>query len=380
MSLQQPPLALYIHFPWCVKKCPYCDFNSHPINGEIPAKPYAKKIIEDLGYHKDFLNGREIKSIFLGGGTPSAFPSKEMKNIFEYIFSNLNIKASTEITLEANPGTIERNHFKIYRDMGINRVSIGAQSFQNKQLSLLGRIHNASHIYRAIDELVESGFDNFNIDIMHGLPKQTVEQAINDLEIAISLKPKHISWYQLTLEPKTVFYNNPPELPNEDVLFEIEKYGKDLLSDHKFHQYEVSAYSYKNEFKSQHNLNYWKFGDYIGVGAGAHSKITNISSQNIVRMSKYRSPKRYINSTPMIEDFEIVSADTLPYEFMMNILRIKSGFTKELFETRTGLSYTTIEKRISLAMDKRLLKQDEHLILPTNKGHRYLNDLITLFL
>ena len=378
--MKTPPTSLYIHFPWCVQKCPYCDFNSHPIKSKIPSKEYINKLIFDMDLHKNLFQERQIQSIFLGGGTPSAFPSADMEILFKYIFRSLNLKPQAEITLEANPGSIERNHFKTYRDMGINRISIGAQSFQNDKLKSLGRIHDDKHIYQAVDEITSSGFQNFNIDIMHGLPKQTKKDAIYDLMEAIKLKPTHISWYQLTLEPKTPFFNNPPTLPNEDTLDHIEQAGKKLLEKFLYNQYEVSAYSKNKNNQSIHNINYWEFGDYIGVGAGAHSKITNTQSNIISRISKHKSPRRYLSESSPIDNYERITKKALVYEFMINALRLKNGFTKELFESRTGLKYIDICNKIIEAQEKGLiLSNQQNIIKPSKKGETFLNDLITIF-
>jgi putative oxygen-independent coproporphyrinogen III oxidase len=378
--MKTPPTSLYIHFPWCVQKCPYCDFNSHPIHSEIPSKEYIKKLIFDIDSHKELFQERQIQSIFLGGGTPSAFPSRDMEFLFKYIFKYLNLKPQAEITLEANPGSIERNHFKIYKNMGINRISIGAQSFQNDKLRALGRIHDDKHIYKAIDEITSSGFQNFNIDIMHGLPKQTKKDAMYDLMEAIKLQPTHISWYQLTLEPKTVFFNNPPKLPHEDTLLDIETAGKEMLETFLYKQYEVSAYSTNTTNQSAHNMNYWEFGDYIGIGAGAHSKITNTKSNIISRISKHRSPRRYLSENSIVDSYEKVTKESLIYEFMINALRLKNGFTKELFESRTGLKYIDISNKITEAQEKYLiLINQQGIIKPSQKGEIFLNNLITIF-
>jgi putative oxygen-independent coproporphyrinogen III oxidase len=376
--LKLPPLSLYIHFPWCVKKCPYCDFNSHPIKNKIPAKEYIDALIRDLTSHLDALQDRKIISIFLGGGTPSAFSSTEMARLFEFLFKNIPLEDQVEITIEANPGTIEHGNFSEYKDMGINRVSLGVQSFQNEKLKSLGRIHDNAQVETAINNLTTAGFHNFNIDIMHGLPSQTVEDALYDLQKAIDFNPTHLSWYQLTLEPNTKFYAFPPTLPDEDTLYEIERQGKTLLDNSGFSQYEISAYSKSPETQAKHNLNYWLFGDYIGIGAGAHGKLTDIKNKTIMRIWKHRHPKQYLSQPKYIQGFETITEDEIPYEFMINALRLNQGITQDVFENRTGISIKNIAKPLAMARSKSLLLPS-NVIQTTKLGKRYLNDLTTLF-
>ncbi len=377
--LKLPPLSLYIHFPWCVKKCPYCDFNSHTIQNTIPGKEYTDALIQDLESHLPDIQGREIISIFMGGGTPSAFPTKEMARLFEYIFKNIKLSEKVEITIEANPGTIEHGNFLDYKNMGINRVSLGVQSFQNDKLKALGRIHNDTQVEQSINLLTQAGFNNFNIDLMHGLPNQNLEDALFDLQSAINFKPTHLSWYQLTLEPNTPFHNNPPALPDEDALFDIETEGKQLIASAGFNQYEVSAYSKSIETRAQHNLNYWQFGDYIGIGAGAHGKLTDIKTGIITRIWKYRHPERYLSKPDFIRGMEGIMHQDLPYEFMLNALRLNDGFKINQFENYTGLPIQTIQPQIDLAIEKNMLKQEKGRIYPSLFGQRYLNDLIDIF-
>lgn len=375
-----PPLGLYIHIPWCIKKCPYCDFNSHFLKEKIPSKKYLEILLMDFKSQVNNLQGRKFSSVFFGGGTPSLFPVQELSYLLNYLFNHNFIDNEAEITIEVNPGAIEHGKFKDYKAIGINRVSLGVQSFQNKKLSSIGRIHSNVDIYKSISDLIKSSFDNFNIDLMHGLPGQTVEDACFDINAAIALNPTHLSWYQLTIEPNTEFFRYPPKLPNEDILFNIEKYGKKLLNSLGYEQYEISAYSKKSQYISKHNINYWKFGDYIGIGAGAHSKITFPQKNVITRYWNRKNPKLYmIESKFPYRHSEINLADR-PYEFMSNSLRLVQGFSKKEFEKSTGLSIHNIQSQINHAINKGLLAQKLEKFIPTNLGHNFLNDLLQIFL
>ncbi|MFZ9035390.1 MAG: radical SAM family heme chaperone HemW [Francisellaceae bacterium] len=372
------PLGLYIHFPWCVKKCPYCDFNSHPLRGDIPASDYAGRLLEDLAGHGEDIAGRKIQSVFLGGGTPSLFPLQELESVIDHLFGQDMLAADCEITLEANPGTIERGRFMDYQRMGINRISLGVQSLQNEKLKALGRIHSSDDVRAAVDEIFAAGIENFNIDLMHGLPDQSVNDALYDLKEAMDLNPTHLSWYQLTLEPHTLFAARPPKLPDETLLFEIEEEGKALIAASGFTQYEVSAYARSASLQSRHNLNYWRFGDYIGIGAGAHGKVTDASGK-IIRHAKHKHPKLYLGGRHLMQSQRQVVIDELPYEFMLNALRLNDGFEIELFEKRTGLAYATIQQDIDKAVAKQLIEVQNSRIYPTALGRRFLNDIINLF-
>ena len=294
--LSLPPLSLYIHVPWCVRKCPYCDFNSHESKGELPEQQYIETLLEDLKADSSYIQGRKIHSIFIGGGTPSLFSAEAYQRLFEEIQTLVPFADNIEITLEANPGTVEQGRFAEYRRIGINRLSIGIQSFDAEKLEALGRIHSNDEAIHAAEQAREAGFDNFNLDLMFGLPEQSTREALNDLKTAITLKPAHISWYQLTLEPNTVFHRYPPALPEDDLIFTMQETGQALLASHGYQHYETSAYT-KEGHACQHNLNYWRFGDYLGIGAGAHGKITLPEQNQIIRTRKSRQPDHYLNET-----------------------------------------------------------------------------------
>ncbi|WP_119343699.1 radical SAM family heme chaperone HemW [Facilibium subflavum] len=377
--IQLPTLSLYIHFPWCVKKCPYCDFNSHQLKSNIPAPEYISALIQDFKTHITELQGRQFHSIFLGGGTPSLFPSKDMAKLFEFFDKNNLIQPQAEITIEANPATIEHGKFTDYKAMGINRISLGVQSFQNDKLKALGRIHNNQDVYQAITSLTNAGFTNFNIDLMHGLPNQSPQDAVFDLQSALELNPTHLSWYQLTIEPNTAFAVKPPNLPDEDTLGVIEEQGKALIQQYDFLQYEVSAFA-KDACQAAHNLNYWRFGDYIGIGAGAHGKITDLTTGVIKRHWKRKHPSLYLAEKTFPYGQSIIDKTSLPYEFMLNILRLHEGFSTRQFESATGLKITEIKAPLKKALDKGLLVQQNECYIPSKLGRTFLNDLINLFL
>ena len=380
-----PPLSLYIHIPWCIKKCPYCDFNSHTSHNAIPEKTYLDSLLKDLDQDFEYAQGRSIKSIFIGGGTPSLFCPSGYSFLLEAINKKIDIDNSAEITIEANPGATEQQHYSGYLDAGINRLSIGAQSFSNQKLKSLGRIHSSSEITKAMDTATKAGFKQINLDLMFGLPNQTLEQALEDLETAIKLSPQHLSWYQLTLEPNTAFYNSPPELTTDDTVFEIQKKGLEILSGNGFERYEISAYA-KNNCQSRHNLNYWLFGDYIGIGAGAHGKITRINSLNTTETSvnrywKTRAPGDYLDTNkPFIADSKIIPDAELALEFMMNALRLSSGFNPALFEKRTGKPISSISKQLELAQSRGFINLSDDNIKASALGYGYLNDLLQIFL
>jgi putative oxygen-independent coproporphyrinogen III oxidase len=362
-----------------VKKCPYCDFNSHAQSGELPEKAYIERLLEDLANDAPRVVGREIQTIFIGGGTPSLFSPDAYRWLFAGIREHIAIAPDAEITLEANPGTIEYGQFSGYRDVGVNRVSLGVQSFNNEHLKKLGRIHRDQEVVQAVAELKHAGFDNFNLDLMHGLPDQTQTQAINDLHRAIELAPTHLSWYQLTLEPNTVFYSKPPKLPDDDQLADIEEAGKVVLENAGYRQYETSAYS-KMGKQCRHNLNYWRFGDYLGIGAGAHGKITDLTTGQITRLWKKKQPKAYLDHTQsLIGGEEQIAPDQISFEFMLNALRLMEGFSIELYEQTTGLAFQGIDPIVQQTIQRGLLKRMDQQIIPTDLGARFLNETLLLF-
>jgi len=380
---QLPPLSLYIHIPWCIKKCPYCDFNSHQATAELPEQEYVAALIKDLNNDLDFVQGRTLDSIFFGGGTPSLFKPASMASILQAAEQQIGFSENIEITLEANPGTFEQQKFSAFRNTGINRLSIGIQSFDNQQLQRLGRVHNSDEAHRAIGMARQAGFDNFNLDLMHGLPEQHLEQAIADLQTAIDFAPTHLSWYQLTIEANTEFHKHPPLLPDDESRWEIFQRGQALLADKGYQQYEVSAYSQPGK-ASRHNLNYWQFGDYLGIGAGAHGKITQLDGSQgapqLLRSRKTRAPKDYLSKEKPRRHIETVASEDIAGEFMMNALRLNQGFTKTDFKQYSGLPASHLEKGISVARAQGLLTIVDQHIQPTAKGQLFLDDLAALFI
>lgn len=374
------PLSLYIHIPWCVRKCPYCDFNSHAQRNPIPEEAYVQALLNDLTEQLPTIWGRRLISIFFGGGTPSLFSPQSIDKILTGVNNVLNIGPDIEITLEANPGTVDENRFIGFRQAGVNRLSLGIQSLQNDKLQKLGRIHQAEHALRAIDRAQQAGFDNMNLDLMHGLPHQTLEEALDDLYQALAWKTPHLSWYQLTIEPNTFFHHQPPALPADDTLWDIQEEGKSVISASGLQQYEVSAYAMPNR-QCQHNLNYWEFGDYLGIGAGAHSKITDFDKQIIQRHWQVKNPKDYLNTDkPFVAEQKIISDHQITFEFMLNALRLTEGVPFTLYTERTGLSMETLRNPIEKAKNKNLLSTENNILKPTELGQRFLNDLIGMFL
>ena len=373
--LKLPPLSLYIHYPWCLKKCPYCDFNSH--DSEIE-DGYIQALLKDLDGDLDYVQQRKINSIFIGGGTPSLMSIKNITDLFAGLNERLEFSSNIEITLEANPGTFEVDRFFEYRNIGINRLSIGVQSFNDEQLKFLGRIHSGKEAQDAIVKAQNVGFDNLNIDLMYGLKGQSIEECMNDVTSAISLNPSHISFYQLTLEPNTFFSKFPPNLPSYEDIWKIGERGSELLNQRGFHQYEISAYS---TLPSKHNMNYWEFGDYIGIGAGAHGKITNMAANEIVRTLKMKSPRDYLLSVKNNNQTSSVTLiENLSFEFMLNSLRLIGGFDPNLYESRTGQSVKVLREQMREAENLGLLDVQAHKIIPTQKGYSFLNDLQAIFL
>ena len=374
-----PPLALYIHIPWCVRKCPYCDFNSHAATPELPEEAYIDALLADLDQELGAVYGRPISSIFFGGGTPSLFSARALGRLLAGVEQRIPFAADIEITLEANPGTFEQEKFKAYRQLGINRLSIGIQSFQQEKLKALGRIHDGDEAIRAADMARAAGFDNFNLDLMHGLPDQSIEDALSDLRIAIAQQPTHLSWYQLTMEPNTVFWSQPPTLPEDDTLWDIQEAGQQLLAEHGYLQYEVSAYA-RAGHQARHNLNYWSFGDFIGIGAGAHGKLSSPSGQ-IVRTWKTRLPKDYLNpAKPFKAGEKTLGNDELPFEFLMNALRLTDGVDAALFAQRTGLDLASLAEGRRQAEQSGLLQVEPSRLAATDRGQLFLNDLLQKFL
>ncbi len=381
--MSEIPLSLYVHFPWCIQKCPYCDFNSHAIKGSIPEKNYLDALLADLNGDLPLISGRPISSLFFGGGTPSLISGAGMDYFLTQLDQKLTLIPDIEITLEANPGTVDSDHFAHYKKVGINRLSIGVQSFRDQQLKELGRIHSADEAIKAFSIARESGFENINLDLMFGLPGDDAEGSLFDLEQAIKLKPEHISWYQLTMEPNTLFYRQRPVLPGDDLIWQFQDAGQSLLKGSGYQQYEISAYACEG-FNCQHNLNYWKFGDYLGIGAGAHSKISYYKPDiEIERFSKPRHPKQYLIESDLYIDRRNLSKDDLILEFMMNALRLNDGFLIEEFEMKTGLKFSELDQTMEVARKRKLIQPSmmdgQQPIRPTEKGLRFLNDLLEIF-
>ncbi|WP_457788186.1 radical SAM family heme chaperone HemW [Pseudomonas sp. PL-6] len=378
-GFELPPLALYIHIPWCVKKCPYCDFNSHAAGPTLPEEEYVDALLADLDADLGQVHGRPLSSIFFGGGTPSLFSDRALGRLLEGVERRVAFTGDIEITLEANPGTFEQAKFKGYRALGINRLSIGVQSFQEAKLKALGRIHDGSEAIRAADMARAAGFDNFNLDLMHGLPEQSLEDALFDLRTAIAQAPTHLSWYQLTMEPNTLFWSQPPVLPEDDLLWDIQEAGQALLAAEGYAQYEVSAYAQPGK-QARHNLNYWTFGDFLGIGAGAHAKLSDPHGR-ILRTWKTRLPKDYLDAAKAFQAGErLLGADELPFEFLMNVLRLTDGVPASLFTERTGLPLASLDAARTEAQARKLLRTEPERLCATAEGQLFLNDLLQHFL
>ncbi len=373
------PLSLYIHLPWCIRKCPYCDFNSHA-KKDIPEQLYIDRLIDDFEQNFILIQQRPLHSIFFGGGTPSLFSAEALDRLLQHIRQRTAYKADMEITLEANPGTVEQQRFKNYREIGINRISLGIQSFDPQQLQKLGRIHNNQEALRAVEIAQQAGFDNINLDLMYGLPQQSIESALLDLQTAIDLQPQHISWYQLTIEPNTVFYKQRPTLPVDDQIYAMEKQGRELLRQAGYLQYEVSAYAREGR-QCQHNLNYWRFGDYLGIGAGAHGKSTDLTTGHIKRLRKLRQPDDYLDKTKsLIAEEIIIDQSNLIFEFMLNALRLQEAIPLALFTERTGLNSDVIMDCLAEASEKKFIRLENDTIFLTEHGRLFLNDVMAVFL
>lgn len=372
-----PPLSLYIHIPWCVQKCPYCDFNSHALKGEVPHSEYVQHLLNDLDQDLPLTAGREVRTIFIGGGTPSLLSSEAMQQLMDGVRARLPLAADAEITMEANPGTVEADRFSGYQRAGINRISIGVQSFSPQKLTRLGRIHGPDEAVRAAQLAAGLGLRSFNLDLMHGLPDQSLEEALDDLRQAIALNPPHLSWYQLTIEPNTLFGSRPPVLPDDDALWDIFEQGHQLLSAAGYQQYETSAYA-KPGYRCEHNLNYWRFGDYLGIGCGAHGKLTQPDGR-IVRTVKTRHPRGFMKGNYLDKQHDVPDEDK-PFEFFMNRFRLLEAAPRADFQRYTGLNEAVIRPQLDAAIAAGYVQeQPEHWQI-TEKGKLFLNSLLELFM
>jgi putative oxygen-independent coproporphyrinogen III oxidase len=373
--MKLPPLALYAHFPWCVQKCPYCDFNSHTLREELPEQRYIDALLRDLDAQLPDLEIRPLTSIFLGGGTPSLFSPQAIGRLLEHARRQLGFEATIEVTLEANPGTIERGKFAEYRAAGITRVSLGAQSFDARQLKLLGRIHSADETRRAAEELHAAGLDNFNLDLMYALPGQTPEEALADVETALALNPSHLSQYHLTIEPGTLFAAAPPVQPADEIVDVMLDESLATLVQGGFEQYEVSGYARAGK-RCLHNLNYWEFGDYLGIGAGAHGKLSSPARGMAIRTQQTREPRRYLAADPRAIVRKPIASRDLPFEFAMNGFRLVDGFSESLFEARTGLPISILEQSLAPIAARGLVERSQETWRATPKGFRFLNEIL----
>ena len=378
--MRNPPLSLYIHIPWCVQKCPYCDFNSHGLKSDLPEKEYVAHLLDDLAIDAKRVSNRQVETIFIGGGTPSLFSADAMAAILEGVKARVNLAPNAEITMEANPGTVEAGKFAGFYQAGVNRISVGIQSFQPHHLKVLGRIHNELQAENAVKQAHSAGLPTFNLDLMHGLPEQSVENAMGDLQQGIALNPYHLSWYQLTIEPNTPFYSRPPELPDDDILWEIQQRGHEILEAAGYHQYEISGYA-KHGHQCQHNLNYWRFGDYLGIGCGAHGKITDTKKGTIHRTVKVKHPRGYMEiSRPYLDTQTQVAEDDLPFEFFMNRFRLVEPCPIDDFSSFTGLTLPKdVDTALADAQQQGLLRLSPSHWQVTDKGRRYLNSLLSCF-
>ncbi|WJM87639.1 radical SAM family heme chaperone HemW [Dickeya chrysanthemi] len=375
--LNLPPLSLYIHIPWCVQKCPYCDFNSHALKGEVPHDDYVAHLLADLDADLPLASGRPLHSIFIGGGTPSLLSAEAMQQLLDGVRARLPLAPEAEITMEANPGTVEADRFSGYQQAGVNRISIGVQSFSPDKLTRLGRIHGPEEAKRAAALAAALGLRSFNLDLMHGLPEQSLDEALDDLRQAIALNPPHLSWYQLTIEPNTLFGSRPPVLPDDDALWDIFEQGHRLLSDAGYQQYETSAYA-KPGYQCRHNLNYWRFGDYLGIGCGAHGKLT-FADGNIVRTVKTRHPRGYMQGNYLQQRSEVEKAER-PFEFFMNRFRLLEPAPRADFSAYTGLPESTVRAQIDAALAQGYLTETAQHWQVTEHGKLFLNSLLELFL
>jgi len=370
-----PPLSLYVHLPWCVKKCPYCDFNSHEKQGELPFQEYVSALIRDLEAMLPSIWGRRLTSIFIGGGTPSLFPAAQIDALLSAVRARLPLEPGAEITMEANPGAAEAQRFKGYRDAGVNRLSVGVQSFDDAMLAKLGRIHSAAEARRALGMALDI-FGNVNLDLMYGLPGQTLAMARADIEEGAAMGTPHLSAYQLTIEPNTVFFSKPPPLPDHDACADMQTMAEQALHAAGFEHYETSAFA-RPAHRCRHNLNYWEFGDYVGIGAGAHGKLS--FADRVTRHEQPKQPREYLKNNSSIETKNIAPRE-LPFEFMLNALRLVDGFPLDLFSARCGLPLSLIESQLASAEGMQLITRNALRIKPTERGRVFLNDLVGLFL
>lgn len=382
-----PPLSLYIHIPWCVRKCPYCDFNSHEAKpalsmskgGGIPESEYVAALVRDLELALPQIWGRKVYTVFFGGGTPSLLSGEGVAEILRQVRMLLPLDLNAEITLEANPGTVEADKFALFREAGVNRLSLGIQSFNDAHLQALGRIHSSAEAKQAI-AIAQQHFDNINLDLMYALPQQTLEQALQDVQTALQFKPQHLSCYHLTLEPNTLFAHQPPQVPDDDASSEMQQRIEEMLAAHGYEHYETSAFAQPKK-RSRHNLNYWQFGDYLGIGAGAHSKLS--FHDKVIRQARHKQPQAYMESVAQgdqIQGEQLLGKDDLAFEFMMNALRLNGGFDEALFQERTSLPLLVMRRELEEAEKRRLLLREGHRIAPTEMGQRFLNDLLEIFL
>ncbi len=380
LKTNEIPLSLYVHFPWCVKKCPYCDFNSHTLPSDLPAMAYVDALLSDAQQHRDDVDGRLIHSVFMGGGTPSLFAPSLITTLLTQLREIMPFAPYAEVTLEANPGATDASYFAGFYEAGITRLSIGVQSFNDHHLGLLGRIHSAAQAKEAITQAQAVGFDSINVDVMFGLPEQSLAQALDDLTQAIALQPEHISWYQLTLEPNTYFHRFPPDkMPCADTLWQIQQAGQALLHQAGYLQYEVSAYT-RSQQPSQHNLNYWHYGDYIGIGAGAHGKVSHPQTKRITRHQKIKHPATYLKAkNPCYKQTEVAKSER-PFEFMLKALRLNAPLPWELFERHTYLDKATLQPIVTSLTQQTLVTATESSLSLTDQGRRYLNDVVAAFL
>ncbi len=379
---QPVPLAVYIHLPWCVRKCPYCDFNSFQQSGDLPEQAYVNAVLADLDEELPRIWGRRIESVFIGGGTPSLFTPKAVADLLDGLCMRLPLRPDMEITLEANPGTFEQARFSEYRQIGINRLSIGIQSFDSALLKKIGRIHDGYQARRAVEVARRAGFDNINLDLMFGLPGQAIESALADVEMALEFTPEHLSYYQLTLEPNTAFNHRPPRLPGDETIDYMQRAAQEKFKRAGLRQYEVSAYARQGQ-QCRHNLNYWTFGDYLGLGAGAHEKITLASEGRLLRRWKLRQPEQYMAGAQAGKAWggeNWVEPGQRVFEFMLNALRLREGFDMALFEARTGLSRGHLQSGVAHAISLGLLEREGNRLRPSPLGWRFHNDLLLIFL
>jgi putative oxygen-independent coproporphyrinogen III oxidase len=380
--LELPPLSLYIHLPWCVRKCPYCDFNSHELRGDFPADEYIEALLRDLELDLPLVWGRPVSSVFFGGGTPSLFGAAHFERLLSGCRARLPFNPGLEITLEANPGALERDRFAAYRDAGINRVSLGVQSFSDTALSSIGRIHGRAEVMQAVESLHAAGIENFNLDLMYALPGQRLAEAEEDVREAIACAPAHVSHYQLTLEPNTAFYAAPPALPDEELAWDMQEACGALLARSGFEQYEVSAWAQAGR-ECVHNLNYWRYGDYLGIGAGAHGKITLPAERAVKRRIRVRHPVSWMQAIAggggLAED-RLVPDEERSFEFFLNQLRLRRGVQKSQFEARTGLDWAIVSKRVDELLSKGLAVEEKGRLVPTELGWRFSNESQAIFL